>query len=64
MKLYRDNVISFVNGKNLVGVYISPQDDKQFNIEPDGTILLAELSPERADEIIKVWNKGDRKEEK
>jgi hypothetical protein len=57
LKLYRDNVVSVVGGRNLVGIYISPEDDKEFEIEPDGTILLAEVSPERADKIIKVWNR-------
>lgn len=67
LKLYRDKVISVVNGKDLVGVYIKI---KEYYLCPHtgakvkhcreclaGTeILLAEMPPKQADKIIKLWN--------
>ena len=47
-KLKRDKVISIVNGKDLVGVYFE---------DTDGSEVLLECSPEKADKIIKIWNK-------
>lgn len=63
LKLYRDKVISMVKGKDLVGVYIKyPHfwEDKESHFErdfiPEKEILLAEMSPQKANEIIKLWN--------
>ena len=44
--LTRDKVISIVNGKDLVGVYL----------KDDPNNLLLETSPAKADVIIKIWN--------
>lgn len=46
-RLTRDKVISVVNGKDLVGVYFE---------DTDGSEVLIECSPEKADRIIKAWN--------
>ena len=46
-KLKRDIVISVVDGKDLVGVYFA---------DTDGSEVLLECSPEKADKIIKIWN--------
>lgn len=49
LKLYRDRVISIARGQDLVGVYVKlPKQGVE--------LLLAEMSPEKADEIIKLWN--------
>jgi proteasome assembly chaperone (PAC2) family protein len=60
LKLKRDHVISIVKGKDLVGVYVKYP---HFIIDDDGTshtysdeVLLAEMSPKKADKIIKLWN--------
>jgi hypothetical protein len=45
-KLKRDCVISLINGKNLVGVYLTNDPDN----------ILAEMEIEKADKIIKLWN--------
>ncbi len=45
-KLQRDVVISIVNGQDLVGIYLES--------EPDN--LLLECSPQKADELIALWN--------
>ena len=45
-KMKRDYVISLVNGKNLVGVYLTDDPDH----------ILAEMTVEKADLIIKLWN--------
>lgn len=66
LKLYRDKVQSATRDGFKVGVYIKPTD-KQANeiISCEGLdniwlknveILLAEMSPEKADKIIKIWN--------
>ena len=64
LKLYRDKVISVVRGKDLVGVYVKFNKDFLLgNYEEDGYIpkgcelVLAEMSPKKADTIIKLWNK-------
>ena len=49
-KLKRDKVISVVRGKDLVGVYYA---------DTKGTDVLLECSPEKADKIIKIWNKKE-----
>lgn len=56
LKLYRDKVISVVRGRDLVGVYVKIEEEIR-NI--DGLVselLLAEMPPEKADAIIKLWN--------
>ncbi len=58
LKLYRDKVISIVNGRDLVGVYVKyphincEDDSKTYYSE----VLLAEMNPKKADAIIKLWN--------
>ncbi len=47
-KLKRDKVISIVNGRDLVGVYFA---------DTDGSKVLLECSPQKADKIIEIWNK-------
>lgn len=47
-KLKRDKVISIVNGKELVGIYFADEG---------GRTVLAEFPPDKADKIIKLWNK-------
>lgn len=49
-KLKRDIVVSIVNGKELVGVYFA---------DTNGSKVLIECSPAKADKIIKAWNEGD-----
>lgn len=62
LKLHRDKVVSVVRGKDLVGVYVKTTvniigDDEDDVVVPKGTeILLAEMSPEKADKVIKIWN--------
>ena len=63
LKLYRDKVISIVKGKDRVGIYIKFNKDYLFDnydderYIPKGTeIVLAEMSPEKADKILKLWN--------
>lgn len=54
LKLHRDKVVSIVKGKSLVGIYILT-DIGRFSKR--GTeLLLAEMSPAKADKIIKLWN--------
>ncbi len=54
-KLCRDRVVSIVRGKSLVGVYVIRKNTGSWL--DDGTeILLAEMSPQKADKIIKLWN--------
>lgn len=53
-KLTRDKVISVVNGKALVGVYWQGTD---------GTEILFECSPEKADRIIAIFNEEDEADE-
>ena len=59
-KLARDKVISVVNGRALVGVYWegthvgSPTARKKKDAE--GSEILFECSPERADRIIAIFN--------
>ena len=50
-KLKRDCIISVVNGKDLVGIYFA---------DTNGSKVLLECSPEKADKIIKIWNKKDK----
>ena len=47
-KLKRDIVISVVNGKDLVGVYFA---------DTNGSKVLIECNPKKAEKIIEVWNK-------
>ncbi|KKM07254.1 hypothetical protein LCGC14_1735860 [marine sediment metagenome] len=47
-KLKRDCIISVVRGKDLVGVYFA---------DTDGSEVLLECSPKKADKIIVLWNK-------
>ncbi len=44
--LKKDKVISIINGKDLVGVYLKEKPEQ----------LLLECSPEKADRLIKIWN--------
>jgi len=46
-KLRRDIVISVIGGRDLVGVYFA---------DTDGSEVLLECSPDKADKIIKIWN--------
>ena len=46
-RLTRDKVISVVNGKALVGVYWA---------DTNGSEILFECSPEKADRIIEIFN--------
>ena len=46
-KLKRDIVISVVHGRDLVGVYFA---------DTDGSEVLLECSPKKADKMIKIWN--------
>lgn len=48
--LKRDIVISVVDGQDLVGVYFK---------DTDGSKTLIECSPQKADKIISIWNKGE-----
>lgn len=52
LKIYRDKVISVVKGRGLVGVCVKIQ----VNHKEWEEILLAEMSPSKADKIIKLWN--------
>jgi hypothetical protein len=63
LKLHRDKVVSVVRGKDLVGVYImfphfKVRDERGVSKrgEYDIELLLAEMSPAKADKIIKIWN--------
>ena len=59
LKLYKDKVISIMKDKDLVGVYINVKKGKYVcgvKLARQGEILLAEMSPEKADKIIKLWN--------
>lgn len=56
LKLHRDKVVSVVRGRDLVGVYVKVGEDELFNRAPAMEILLAEMSPKKADAIIKLWN--------
>ncbi|MCK4351802.1 hypothetical protein KAW65_00150 [candidate division WOR-3 bacterium] len=49
-KLKRDTVVSYADGKELVGVYFA---------DTDGSQALIECSSEKADRIIKVWNEEE-----
>lgn len=49
-KLQRDKIISVVEGKDLVGIYFA---------DTDGSKVLLECSPAKADKIINIWNKGE-----
>jgi len=53
-KLTRDKVISVVNGRALVGVYWKGTD---------GSEILFECSPKRADRIISIFNEEDDSDE-
>ena len=54
-KLTRDKVISVVKGKELVGVYWAGTD---------GSEILFECNPKRADRIIAIFNEEDDPDEK
>lgn len=60
LKLQRDKVISVVRGKDLVGVYVKYPHFKAKGLKPidwfEADVLLAEMSPDKADKIIKLWN--------
>jgi len=70
LKLHRDKVISIVKGRQLVGVYVivEPKNNgiyyenkektggKLLNIKKPVNVMLAEMSPTKADKIIKLWN--------
>lgn len=57
LKLYRDKVVSIVRGKDLVGVYVKyPHTIVGGVFEVKKEVLLAEMSPAKADKIIKLWN--------
>lgn len=49
-KLKRDKVISIAEGKELVGVYFE---------DTNGSEVLIECSPAKADEIIEIWNEEE-----
>ena len=53
-KLVRDRVISVVGGKALVGVYWSGTD---------GSEILFECSPKKANRIIAIFNEEDDTDE-
>lgn len=63
LKLYRDHVISMTNTGDKVGVYIKfdkdylfdNYDDERF-IPRNTEITIGEMSPSKADKIIKLWN--------
>jgi len=63
-KLVRDKVISVVGGKALVGVYWQGTDlgspSTRKKKEADGSEVLFECSPEKADRIIAIFNKEER----
>jgi len=46
-RLKRDKVVSIVGGRQLVGVYFE---------DMDGSEVLIECSPKKADKLIKAWN--------
>lgn len=61
MKLKRDVVVSMTNQGDVVGVYVKYP---HFVQEDDGTIgkyfdevMLAEMSPKEADNIIRIWER-------
>ena len=65
LKLYRDKVVSIAKGRELVGVYVKVPKNYWFTNKDDGMeidvpqgqeLLLAEMSPKKADAIIKLWN--------
>ena len=65
-KLMRDKVISVVNGKALVGVYWEGTDlgspsarKRRKKKEADGSEILFECSPEKADRIIEIFNEDE-----
>lgn len=64
MKLKRDLIPSMTRNGFKVGVYVNLSSDlllgdyEEDGYIPKGTeILLAEMSPAKADAIIKLWNK-------
>lgn len=61
MKLYRDKVISIIKGRDLVGVYVKIKKERPAPYKGlvdiyEEEMLLAEMSPAKADKIIKIWN--------
>jgi len=46
-RLKRDKVVSLANGEELVGVYFE---------DTDGSEVLIECIPEKADKILEAWN--------
>ena len=55
-KLYRDKIPSLTKNGQKVGIYIKLKEDELFNRSPETEILLTEISPEKADKIIKLYN--------
>ena len=59
-RLTRDKVISVVKGKELVGVYWEGTDlgspSTRKKKEADGSEILFECSPEKADRIVEIFN--------
>ena len=53
-RLSRDKVVSVVDGKELVGVYWE---------DTDGSEILFECAPEKADRIIEISNEEDESDE-
>jgi len=51
-KLKRDRVITMTDKGDLVGVYFA---------DTDGSEVLLECSPEKADKIIAIWNNKKEK---
>ena len=56
LKLYRDKILSITNKGELVGVYVIYKWEHCGKDDFGNEILLAEMSPEKADKIIKLWN--------
>lgn len=58
LKLHRDKIPTIHKGKELVGVYVKIQCPcPELNCEClKYPIILAEMSPSKADAIIKLWN--------
>ena len=61
IKLRRDKVVSMTSKGDKVGVYIiMPHhlwvDEDTIGVQKGSHILLAEMSPNKADQILKLWN--------
>ena len=61
-QLKRDHVVSSVDGRDLVGIYMEfntiDEIINQVGTQPNGKkyILLSETSPGKANKILKLWN--------